>query len=301
MNIIDIIIILILIAFVKAGFENGFLKVLFDTIILYIASILCSFASDVIFTYISKWLPFVNLFGKIEGLKSVNIIMWKLIIYVALISLFIRLIYVLLEKIGFSEKLADTIVTTNLIGRIVGAIIFPIFTLILLFNVILVLMFPGFNFKKLNDSKVAKLIVSNMPILSKQNSNLYQNESFIIDRINEDDNTISEYKTVNDEIIQNMIDTNFVTEELIETLSDDKLVGTRKMKSKKKTTTTTEAEEIDEDDEYYEDDTEEYYDDEDDDEYMSEDEDYGEYNEEDDFDDETFCEENPEYCEEDEE
>ena len=64
------------------------------------------------------------------------------------------------------------------------------------------------------------------PILSQINSNLYENEKFIIDKLNEDDITPDNFETVNEDIISNIIETELVSEDKIENLGD-KLVGKR--------------------------------------------------------------------------
>ena len=77
MQIVTIITILIFLLGIYIGYQKGFIKQLSDFLILFISSILASFISDKLFSILYKYLPFFNLSGKSEGLKSINIILWK--------------------------------------------------------------------------------------------------------------------------------------------------------------------------------------------------------------------------------
>ena len=68
-------------------------------------------------------------------------------------------------------------------------------------------------------------------VLSRENMNLYANERYVIKRINEEDNTILNYKNVNDDIIKYMLKTKLIDDDKMKDLEKlNKLLGIRKEK-----------------------------------------------------------------------
>lgn len=228
MQIVTIITILIFLLGIYIGYQKGFIKQLSDFLILFISSILASFISDKLFSILYKYLPFFNLSGKPEGLKSINIILWKLIIYVLCVLILILIIRQILIKTKLYDKIINSMVDISLLNKILGMIISLPLVLILIFNISLFLLSPNFNLKQLNDSKVISTIMIKTPVLSWQNKNLYNNQKYIIKRINKKDNTKKNLKKVNNDIVNNMMETGFVNKSIIDNLNkENKLLGTR--------------------------------------------------------------------------
>ncbi len=236
MSVIDIIIILIITFGIYFGYQSGFIKRLNDLVVLFIASFFAGKISDILFGLLYKYFPFFNFSGKAEGLKSINIIFWKLILYIAIIILIMTLIKKIYIKLKIEDKISDSIIEANLISKILGAIITVPLMIIFLFDILLFLLTPNFNLTGVKNSKLASIIIEKTPILSNQNNNLYKNQKYIIERINQDDNTLENYKVVNNDIINNIIKTNLVSEDKIKFLEKkNKLVGVRKEKINNKT------------------------------------------------------------------
>lgn len=228
MQIVNIIIIFIFLLGIYIGYQKGVIKQLSDFLILFISSILASFISDKLFSILYKYLPFFNLSGKSEGLKSINIILWKLIIYVLCVLILILIIRQILIKTKLYDKIINSMVDISLLNKILGMIISLPLVLILIFNISLFLLSPNFNLKQLNDSKVISTIMIKTPVLSWQNKNLYNNQKYIIKRINKKDNTKKNLKKVNNDIVNNMMETGFVNKSIIDNLNkENKLLGNR--------------------------------------------------------------------------
>ncbi len=242
MGIADVIIIVLFLCGAYLGYQSGFIKQINDFIILFIFSLLAGKLSDLLLGFLYKYLPFLNFSGKSEGLKSINIIFWKLVLFVLILMILISIIRKIYVKTRLENKINDTILDANLISKILGAVLSVPLMVILFFDVILILLSPNFNLRILNDSKLADTIMTKTPILASANANLYNNQKYIIERINESDNDLSGYKDVNNDIIDNMIDTNLIDEDTIKYLKDNKkLVGKR---SKNKKTATSSDEEF---------------------------------------------------------
>lgn len=229
MGIIDILIIVVLIFGIYLGYRNALFKELSDLVILFISSIVSGLISRLLFNGLYKFLPFFNFSGDAKGLKSINIIFWQLILYVIILFIVILIIKKIYVKTGIEEKIKDTMVESNIITRLLGLIVSPLLMIVLMFNVILVLLTPNFNLEIVNNSKGASIIMEKTPILSSQNNKIYANEKYIIKRINKSDNKDSNYKKVNNDIINNMVSTTLISKEKINILSKkNKLVGKRK-------------------------------------------------------------------------
>jgi len=234
MGVIDIVIILVFIFGAYIGYQRGFIKEISDFVLVFIASFLSGKISDMLFGMLYKFFPFFNFYGKSEGLKAINIILWKLILYVIIIMLIILLIRKLYVKFKIKNKIMDTMVEANLVTRILGIVISIPLMMVLLFNILLVGLAPNFNLTSINNSKFVCFILEKTPVLSRENKNLYENQKYIIKRINEDDNTLNGYKNVNNDIVNNIIKTKLVSEDKILFLKkENKLVGNRKKEDNK--------------------------------------------------------------------
>lgn len=233
MGIIDIIIIVILLFGIYFGYKKGLLKQFTDFLILFISSFVSGRLSDILVAKLYNVVPFFNFFGKSEGLKSINIIFWKLILYLILIVIIILVLRLLINKTNLQSKILDSMVETTFSSKILGMVISIPLMIVFLFDIIILLSSPNFNLVCIYNSKVAYTIMTKNPILGRQNINLYANERYIIKRINEDDNNVENYKIINNDIINNFLKTKLVSKETVNDLENrNKLLGERRIKSK---------------------------------------------------------------------
>ena len=230
----NVIVVLIFLFFIYNGYKEGALRQVVNLLIYFISSVIAGFISDITVGFLYNYLPFLNFIGKSEGIKAINIIFWKLVIYALMVFGLVFLIKKLMLKTKLEDKLIDNEVMAGTTSKIFGAVLSLLVAFVITFNVCLIILSPNLNLKSVNSSKLVKFVMKNTPVLSKMNGNLYKNESWIINRINKDDNTIDGFKDVNDDIVSHMSETNLVNEKTITNLeSKDKLVGTRKDKKKK--------------------------------------------------------------------
>ena len=226
MGVTDFIIIALMLFSLYLGFQSGFFKQLNDLIILIVVTLVSGLLSDLLIVYVLKYVPFFNFVGTAQGLKSINIILWKLILYILIIFIIIYIIRKIYIKSGLEEKLNNTIVEANIISKIGGMVVSVPLIMLLYFNVILILLSPNFNIKYLKDSKVSSFIMEKTPVFSSLNNNLYENEVFIIELLNQDEITKENYESINDDILANYNETNLIEDNLLDEL-DEKLLGKR--------------------------------------------------------------------------
>ncbi len=235
MGIFDCLIVLIIILGIYMGYQHGIVKQLADLVILFVSSFVATTLSKILGDALYGILPFFNFTGKAQGLKSINIVLWRLLIYAFLIMIIIAIIKKVMTLTKISEKVSDTMVESNFISRILGAVCAVPLMILLMFNVLMVLLLPNVNLTFVNNSKFSTMILEKMPVLSKKTSSIYGSEKQIIERINEEDNTKENLEQVNEDIIQILLDSNAVSDDKLEKLREDnRLLGTRSEKEDSK-------------------------------------------------------------------
>ena len=234
MGVFDGVIVLIIIFGIYMGYQHGIVKQLVDLVILFASSFVAATLSKILGDALYGVLPFFNFTGKAQGFKSINIILWRLLIYIFLIIIIIAIIKKIMILIKVSEKISDTMVESNFISRVLGAVCAVPLMILFMFNVLMVLLLPNVNLTFINNSKFSTMILEKMPVLSAKSASIYESEKKIIDRINEEDNTKENLEQVNEDIIQILLDSDTVSDTKIEKLRvDNRLLGTRSEKKDK--------------------------------------------------------------------
>ena len=231
MGVFDVVIVLIIIFGIYIGYQHCIVKQLVDLVILFASSFVAATLSKILGDALYGVLPFFNFTGKAQGFKSINIILWRLLIYIFLIIIIIAIIKKIMILIKVSEKISDTMVESNFISRVLGAVCAVPLMILFMFNVLMVLLLPNVNLTFVNNSKFSTMILEKMPVLSAKSSSIYESEKKIMKRINEEDNTKENLEQVNEDIIQILLDSDAVSDEKIEKLREDnRLLGTRSEK-----------------------------------------------------------------------
>ena len=249
MSVTDILILLVILLGAYFGYVNGFLKQLSDTIILYVSMILSSLISKIISNLIYGFVPFLNFTGKAQGLKSINVIFYRILIYLIFVALFMVIINKLLVKFKIKEKIINKSIESGKIKTILASIVGIAFMFVFMYNVLLLAISPNFNLGFIKDSNVSNKILENMLIVSNRNNDVYESSKYAIDMVNSEDNNKESYASVNEEIITNMIENDLISEEKVDSMGTDyKLLGIKKEETKKKYTTKDNSDDYDDSD-----------------------------------------------------
>ena len=238
----------------------------------YISGLLTNLLFDKVIAY----LPFFNFWGASEGIKSINIIVWRVLLYVALIVLLLVIINKILDRTGVLDRIDEKIITMRKWGRYLGCLFVIPFMMVFIYNVILVLGMPIFNISQVHEASISKFLVNNMILLKDTTGTLEECEAYAIDQIN-DNNTIETYTEINSSILSYLEENELIDSDSVTKLKDDdKLTGTKSKNIEKKDNNGSGSSEsddsgdmdgnVDDDDsDYYDDsdsyDNDEYYDD----------------------------------------
>ena len=227
MNFVDIILILVALFGLYIGYNAGILKGIVDSVVFFCSTLVASIVSKLACKYLITILPFFNFFGKAAGIKSINIILWRIIFHVLILLVCIFAFDKLSKKVKLKDKLTDTMVEAGIFYKLFGVLCYIPVIVIFMFNMLLVLWLPNLNFKSFHESVISNTILEKTVVLNKLNSGLYTSEKFATEKINEE-NTIDTYSDLNDEIASNLVENDLATDSQIEKLSsDNKLLGKR--------------------------------------------------------------------------
>ena len=215
MNTVDIIILLALLMGGVAGAKNGFFKqsvILIGTIIIFVLSWLFK---DVIANFLSFTMPFF----KFSGLTALNIVLYQLIGFLALLALLSAVLIVLSKITGIFEKILKFTVVLGIPSKILGFIVGLIEAYVIIFIVLFFLNQPAFNLDIIKDSNASKIIVNSSPGLS----NLVSNTNEVVKdtyRITKDISSSKNNKESNEEIINSLLKHKVIDQKYLDKLKE---------------------------------------------------------------------------------
>lgn len=211
MNIIDIVIILLLGLSFVTGFKRGVLKeivMLFGTIIIYVISFNLK---DPLGLFLCKICPFF----KLDGLISLNILIYQLIAFVAIAGILFSIYSIVLKFTGILQKAVDLTIILTLPSKILGGIAGIIEGYIVLFIILLVLSIPFKDNLLFIDSTLNNKILTSS-ILSNTIGDL---DDMIID-IYKLSNSKESNKIKNNKIMKMYVEYKIVSEDDINDISN---------------------------------------------------------------------------------
>lgn len=230
MNIFDILIIVLILFGMYLGYQRGVIKELSDLGILLFSMIVASPISKLLCMIFYPILPFFNFTGSIKGLKSLNIILYRLVFYFLILIILIYIIRTILLKLGLLQKITNTMVEVTIISKLLGLVTaFPLM-IIFLYNIMFILNSPFVNLDFTNDSKGYKIILEKTLIISKQNERVYLCENDTKKIVNGKYNTDKNYRVANDKILKSSIKHKLISNNNVKKLKDKKkILGNRKL------------------------------------------------------------------------
>ena len=175
MSYVDIGILILILFGIYYGYENGFVKTIFNFVNIYFAMIASALLNKPIYNLLYKILPFHNFENKV---LASNIILHRVLIY--LFSLII--IALLFERIAKKRKLGDylldTAVEAGILSKILGTFTGIILMFIFSYNLLYFFLIPGINVLKMEDSTLSNIVLKNTFIVSNINRNVYNSEIY---------------------------------------------------------------------------------------------------------------------------
>lgn len=166
MNILDIGIILLLLMFLIVGSKTGVIKELISLVSIIIIFIISYSLKGILGNILCIILPFFKFSGAIEGLVTLNILLYQLIAFIIIFSILLGIYRVTLKLSSVMQKIVNMTIILIIPSKILGAVISFIKGYVIIFIALLVLYIPFGSTQIFATSKLVDNIIYNTPILS---------------------------------------------------------------------------------------------------------------------------------------
>ena len=211
MNVVDVIIIALLILGGVAGFKAGVIKKLTDFIGMFVVIILAFYLKNYISVIMYENLPFFNFFGLINGIDTLNILLYEVIAFLVIFIALLFVLKVVLMLTGLVEKILKATVILSIPSKLLGIVVGVIEMYVYLFLILVIVSLPIFDSSFLKDSKMNNFILNNTPVLSGVSEEIIDIYGDVYNIIDNRKNKTNEQ--LNEEILKVLIDKKVVTKE----------------------------------------------------------------------------------------
>ena len=217
MNITDAVIITILIIGVLGGMSRGLIKQIVLLIGLVVCIIFAFYLRTPIATFMYEYLPFFKFGGLFSGVSIINILLYEVLAFLILFSVFYLVLRVLLKITGIIEKILDLTIILGFISKIGGGIVGFIESYIIVFIFLFVCSQPFIEITGLDNSKVGNYILDNTPIMSGMIKDTRDavNEMYTLSKRYQNDKN-----KLNEETIKLFVKYDIITEENVKSLRE---------------------------------------------------------------------------------
>lgn len=164
--VINVVVILILVLGTYSGLKKGFLQSSIRIIGLIIAIIAAYILKNPISVFLYTHLPFFKFGGLFKGVSVLNVIVYELIAFLALLIIFLIAIKIICKITGLVDKVLSLIFLLGIPNKILGAIVGFIESVIILYFVSFVFKFTC-NFMNLDIKPSLVDDVVNFPVLKQ--------------------------------------------------------------------------------------------------------------------------------------
>ena len=191
------------------------------TIVIYIVSFLLK---DKLGLILCKILPFFNL----DGLVSLNILIYQLIAFFLIASFLFSIFGIVLKVTGVLQKLVNMTIILTIPSKILGGILGLIEGYIVIFALLIILSVPFKNIDIFKNSNLNNKIITSSPILSSTLGNL---DDLIIDIYDIKIDKDQDNDKMNDKILDMYIDYNVISREDLDSIIKSEKLDKAKNKS----------------------------------------------------------------------
>lgn len=237
MNVVDIILIIVLLLFLAKGFSNGVLKELVSFVGGVGVIVIAFLFKNPVSVFMYQNLPFFKLGGILSGISVLNIIIYEVIAFLLVATIFLLIYQLLLKVTNIFDKIIKITFILEPISKILGAIVGLVEGVIVAF--IMLFIFIQFEFTRdiISESKYAEKLLRETPIIGEKVSPIYDSlkEIYVIadtykDSENKEEanleslNILLKYKVITPSNAQVLIDNNKLNmngaQELVDSYSE---------------------------------------------------------------------------------
>ena len=166
MNIFDVIVILVIVSCMVAGFKRGFTRELVSAIGFFLVVALAYILKNPISVFLYEHMPFIRFGGVIKGVSALNIFLYEGLAFLIAMSILTFILKMIEHFTNIFEGLLKVTLVLAPISKIGGMLVGVIEGLVWAFIILFVASLPMLKISEYNNSKMKDKILNNMPILS---------------------------------------------------------------------------------------------------------------------------------------
>lgn len=197
MNIIDIAVVFILLAFAVLGWKRGVFEELVTFVGFVLVVVLAFYLKNPVAEFLSVHLPFFKFGGYVANVASFNILFYQVISYIFVIIILEVILQAIIKGTHFLEKVLKFTVILGIPSKILGFVVGLAEGFVVVFLLLFVLKQPIFDIDVVRESKFSEKILNSTPLLSNVSGGM-------VSSINDTYTLITDYN--NDKINENELD-----------------------------------------------------------------------------------------------
>jgi len=211
MNIFDIGIILVLIMSFIVGFKRGFIKEVVSLVGIIAVFVISYILMKPLGSFLCRIFPFFDFGGTVEGIISLNILLYQIIAFLIIFTLLLSVYAILIKISGIIQKAVHMTIILWLPSKILGGVVSFITTYIIILVLAIILMIPLGKNELYNESKIIDFMLNKTPIISNST--------------NKFSTSVSEIYILGDKTAQGTITKEQATLETIDMMLEHKMVS----------------------------------------------------------------------------
>ena len=224
MNIIDIVVILVVLAFGFLGSNRGVIKQVVTTVGFILAVVIAFFLKNPLAEFLSILLPFFDFGGQFAGATSLNIIMYNIIAFLLIVLILESIVSIFVKISGIIEKILRWTVILGIPSKILGFFVGIIEGFVITFLLLFFFSQPALNISLVNESKLTPVILNSTPVLSDIGSDLVETVDDIYELVGDYSDKKMDSNSLNLKAIDIMLDHKLITPKYVRKLIDHKKI-----------------------------------------------------------------------------
>lgn len=172
LNILDIGVVMILLMFFIVGVKNGFIKEAFSLAGTVLIFLIAFYFKGFVGNIMCIGFPFFRFSGVIEGMSSINILLYQIIAFMFLFCALLTVYIIILNISEVLQKVVNMTIILIPISKILGGFVSLVKGYIIMFAVFLLLMIPLKNEDMFKNSKLVNGMLEHTPVLSSATGNV---------------------------------------------------------------------------------------------------------------------------------
>ena len=218
MNVLDIGIILVLLMFFIVGIKQGIIRELLSLVgtvlIFYLSFALSGVAGNIL----AICLPFIEFKGMLEGISSVNILLYHIIAFMIIFCVLLTFYELLIKFSKFLQKLVNMTIVLLIPSKILGGVVGAIKGYIIVFIILLGLAIPFGASTAFENSSFSDSILYNTPLLSNSVGSITKSTRETYQLIEKVSNEKTNPREANLELLEILINNNMTNKDVVEEL-----------------------------------------------------------------------------------